>query len=102
MRLAVRTARSTTSRRQASLSDRPHRAGERDNLEATGLSEGPPGSCGRAALFDLGDLLDRSALDERTGAEAISHGEVSCLYRWSPAGRAVRGGFVPAGDLILM
>jgi hypothetical protein len=76
--------------------------GALDDLEAAGFAKRAPGASGRAELFELGDLLDRSVFDERTGAEAINHGEVSCLVRWSPAERAVRGGFVPAGDLISM
>src|SRR4029078_12524791 len=64
-------------------------------LPAAGFVEGAPGACGRAELFGFGELLDRSAFDERTGAEAISHGKSPAGCRWRPAGRAVRGGFVP-------
>ena len=46
-----------------------------DRGEPAGLVERPPRARGRAARFGLGDLLDRSVFDERTGAEAISHGK---------------------------
>src|SRR5881398_1153464 len=57
-----------------------------DHLEPAGFAEDAPRPRCRTVRIHPGDLLDRSVFDERTSAEAISHGEVSCSCWWSPAG----------------
>jgi hypothetical protein len=50
-----------------------------DDLQARSFAKPAPGASGRAVDFSLGDLFNRSVFDERTCAEAISHGWVSFL-----------------------
>src|SRR6476661_4065215 len=70
-----------------------------DDLEPAAFAQCPPRSRGRVGRLCLGDLLHRSVFDERTRAEAISHGK-------SPSLSVVAGGAGcegrdqdPAGDL---
>jgi hypothetical protein len=46
-----------------------------DERKPAGLAKSAPGARGRAGGIDSSDLLDRAVFDERTGAEAISHGK---------------------------
>src|SRR6476661_4574109 len=64
-----------------------------DQCEAASIVEHTPGSGRGAAGVGFGDLLGRSIFDERTGAEAISHGESSFLL-WA----AGEGGWIGEGS----
>src|SRR5438045_281261 len=63
--------------------------------EAARFVERPPSPCAGADRFCLGDLLDRSVFDERTSAEAISHGKSPFMSMAAGEGWAVRGGICP-------
>src|SRR5438477_10678611 len=72
-----------------------------DDGQTAGFAEGAPCARGGAGCFRLGDLFDRSAFDERTGAEAISHGETPAAVGGRRRRRAVRGGLSPPATCML-
>src|SRR5437763_2380971 len=70
-----------------------------DESEPACFMQRAPGSRGGPHGVELGDLLDGFVFDERTGAEAISHGKSPARFSVAAGGAGCEGTFIPAGDL---
>jgi hypothetical protein len=73
-----------------------------DQGQPAAIVQGTPGARGGPRRIKFSDLLDGSVFDERTGAEAISHGKSPARFSVAAGGAGCEGRFVPAGDLKLI